>query len=100
MVGLARAAYYALFPVGVALWHNHKTYSDPIDWELVWWLALSAVGPVALTYWIEHRALLKTPPIFDIPPEFRPTIKQTEHRVTTTDIHTEIMPSDNQSNGK
>lgn len=76
VLGIAYATVYALLPVAVVLWHNYQNYTDPIDWSLVWQMLLAAVGPVALSYWREHKALLKVPPWFEIPDEFKPAVKQ------------------------
>jgi hypothetical protein len=76
ILGITYATVYALLPVGVVLWHNYVNYSDPVDWSLVWQMTLAAVGPAAYSYYREHKALLKAPPWFDIPPEFKPQLKQ------------------------
>lgn len=91
-LGLAYAVGYALIPIAVVLWHNYENYSDPVDWGLVWKLTLAAVGPAAFSYWREHKALLKVPPWFDIPPEFKPNIKQVERSVQTITPATQDTP--------
>lgn len=76
LLGILYASVYALLPVGIMLWHNYRNYTDPPDWKLVWEMIGGAVGPVALSYYREHKALLKIPPWFDIPSEFKPALKQ------------------------
>lgn len=76
ILGITYATVYALLPVGVVLWHNYVNYSDPIDWGLVWQMTLAAIGPAAYSYYREHKALLKAPPWFSIPDEFKPQMKQ------------------------
>lgn len=86
------ASFYSLIPVAVVLWHNYQNYSDPTDWGLLRELVVAAVVPTAWGYWREHRALLKIPPWFDIPPEFQPVIKKVEHTVQVTIPATEDTP--------
>jgi len=76
ILGILYTSIYALIPIGIMLVHNYNNYADGIDWELVWEMALGAVGPVALSYWREHRALLKIPPFFDLPPEWQPNLNK------------------------
>lgn len=76
ILGILYASVYALLPVGIMLWHNYRNYTDPPDWNLVWEMTAGAVGPVGFSYWREHKALLKIPPWFDIPDDFKPKLKQ------------------------
>jgi hypothetical protein len=92
LIGLVKAVIYGLIPVAVVLYHNYQNYSDPIDWSLVWEMIGAAVGPVAYSYWSEHKALLKAPPWLDIPPEFQPAVKKVEHTVQITTPATQDTP--------
>jgi hypothetical protein len=99
-IGALKACGYALVPVLVAIWHNYNNYSDPMDWGLIWKLAVSGVGLKLLSYWNEHKALLKMPPFWAIPPEFEPriTVEKSEHTTVQTvespgvKVTTELSP--------
>lgn len=92
LIGLTYAIGYSLIPISVMLWHNYENYSDPIDWGLTWKVALAMCGREAYGYYREHKALLKPPPWFDIPPEFQPVIKKVEHTVQKTTPATSDAP--------
>lgn len=76
VIGAVYAVGSAILPVAWQLWYNYENYAGPIDWPLLWGTIASTTGPAIYLYWREHRALLKIPPFFDIPDEFKPQLKQ------------------------
>ncbi len=77
-VGAVWAVAASLPPVLWTLWYQHQNYSDPIDKTMLKGLVLTAIVPALVGYWQKHKALLKVPPYFVIPPEFHPGVKQVE----------------------
>jgi len=83
-IGAVKAGGYGMIPAIVAAWHNYRNYTDATDWGLVRELALTGVGMKLWNYYDEHKAYLKMPPIWAIPPEFEPTVIKERSAHTTT----------------
>lgn len=63
LLGLFWAIGVALVPVAMFVYDSADRYKeDPLDWTMVWHLALTTGGAGALAYWRKYVAWLRMPP--------------------------------------
>ncbi len=91
-VGAVWAVAAAMPPALWTIYYNYTHYEDPIDPTLMKGLVISTITPALAGYWQKHKALLKMPPYFIIPPEFHPGVKQVE--TTVQKITPPLAPGD------